>query len=122
MDEFVIRRLAVPPAIMARQLRELISTVTTEPRLSICVLPVNAHIKGGFSARSSFTIYTFPDAEDPTIAVADTAKADVVHIDPADVTRYAEMYERLREASLSTVRSLTLLEHAASELAALAGS
>ncbi|WP_346048997.1 helix-turn-helix transcriptional regulator [Actinomadura chokoriensis] len=122
MDEFVIRRLAVPPKIMSSQLHELVSAVTREPRLKIYVLPVNARIQGGFSARSSFTIYTFPDAEDPVIALADTAKADVVHIDPADVTRYVEMYERLRAASLSAVRSLTLLEETACELANLAGS
>ena len=56
------------------------------------------------------------------IALADTVNADVVHIDPEDVRRYVEMYDRIKGASLSTVSSLTLLENVASELTDLAGS
>ncbi|MFG2018269.1 helix-turn-helix domain-containing protein [Actinomadura geliboluensis] len=122
MDEFVVRRMAVPSDIMRDQLRYLVSIVSANPRITIRVLPVNARIKGGFSARSSFTIYTFPDPEDPVIALADTVKADVVHTDPVDVKRYVEMYERIRDASLSAVSSLTLLENVADELVGLAGS
>lgn len=122
MDEFVVRRMAVPQDVMSDQLRHLVSTVSGNPRITIRVLPVNARIRGGFSARSSFTIYTFSDPEDPVIALADTVKADVVHTDPADVKRYVEMYERIRDASLSAVSSLTLLEDVAVELANLAGS
>jgi transcriptional regulator with XRE-family HTH domain len=122
LDEFVIRRLAVHEAIMSAQLRYLIATVSAEPRLSIQVLPADARIKGGFLARSSFTIYTFPDSADAPFAVADTANADVVHAEPAAVSRYIDMYERFREASLSTVASLTLLEETANRLARLAGS
>lgn len=122
MDEFVLRRLAVPPGIMSDQLRYLVTTVSANPRITVRVLPFNARIKGGFSARSSFTIYTFPDPEDPVIALADTVNADVVHIDPEDVRRYVEMYDRIKGASLSTVSSLTLLENVASELTDLAGS
>jgi transcriptional regulator with XRE-family HTH domain len=113
LDEFVIRRLAVHEAIMSAQLRYLIGTISAEPRLSIRILPVDARIEGGFLARSSFTIYTFPDPDDPPLAV---------HTEPADVSRYINMYERFREASLSAVASLTLLEEAANRLADLAGS
>ncbi|MFC5181184.1 helix-turn-helix domain-containing protein [Actinomadura harenae] len=122
LDEFVIRRLAVPAEVMSAQLHHLVGVVSAEPRLSVRILPVDARIEGGFLARSSFTIYTFPDPRDPAMAVADTVNADLVHTDPADVGRYDVMYARLRKASLSPVRSLTLMEEGATRLTELAGS
>ncbi|WP_254716152.1 helix-turn-helix transcriptional regulator [Actinomadura sp. WMMB 499] len=121
LDEFVIRRLAVPPRVMSNQLRHLVETVSTWPHLTVRLLPVEARIEGGL-ARSTFTIYSFPDPDDPTMAIADTISADVVHTEPVEVTRYAELFERLRDATTSPARSLTLLEEAANELAGLAGS
>jgi transcriptional regulator with XRE-family HTH domain len=120
LDEFVVRRLAVPPEIMSAQLRHLVEIIPADPRLSIRVLPIDARIEGGFLARSSFTIYNFPDPDDPPMAIADTVKTDVVHSEPADVQRYVAMYERLRAASLSVVSSLTYMEEAANRLDSLA--
>lgn len=122
LDEFVVRRLAVPPEVMGEQLLHLVATCSTEPRLNILILPIDARIEGGFLARSTFAIYTFPDPHDPPMAIADTVNADLVHIEPTEVARYVELYQRLRDASLSTVSSLTLLEEAAGRLTKLAGS
>ncbi|RKS73193.1 helix-turn-helix protein [Actinomadura pelletieri DSM 43383] len=122
LDEFVIRRLAVPTDVMGAQLMHLVETATAEPRLTIHVLPINARIEGGFLARSTFAIYTFPDPQDHPIAIADTVNADLVHTETSEVTRYVELYKRLRTASLSPVRSLTFLEDVANELRDLAGS
>ncbi|MFI0355803.1 Scr1 family TA system antitoxin-like transcriptional regulator [Actinomadura sp. 9N407] len=122
LDEFVVRRLAVPPGVMSEQLVHLVQAATAEPRLSIHVLPVNARVEGGFLARSTFAIYTFTDPRDPPVAIADTMHTDIVHTTAREVARYVELYRRLREASLSPVSSLTLLEEAANELSELAGS
>lgn len=122
LDEFVIRRLAVSPHVMSGQLAYLVEKATNEPRLTIRVLPIDARIEGGFLARSTFSIYTFPDEQDSPVAIADTVNADVVHTDESEVSRYVELYKRLRGASLSAVSSLTLLEAASKRLAGLAES
>ncbi|WP_021596702.1 helix-turn-helix domain-containing protein [Actinomadura welshii] len=122
LDEFVIRRLAVPASVMSRQLAYLIEKATNEPRLTVHVLPIDARVEGGFLARSTFSIYTFPDEQDPQVAVADTVNTDVAHTDEPEVARYVELYRRLRDASLSAVSSLTLLEQAAKRLSRLAES
>jgi transcriptional regulator with XRE-family HTH domain len=121
LDEFIIRRLAVPTDAMIGQIRHLVSTVSNAPRLSLQVLPVNARIEG-LPARSTFTIYTFRDALDPPMAVADIINTDVVHSGRAEVKRHEEMFERLRNVSISPVASLTFLEETAGELTSLAGS
>ncbi|MEU5883346.1 helix-turn-helix transcriptional regulator [Spirillospora sp. NPDC047279] len=117
VDEYLLRRLAVPAGVMGAELRHLVGTVSAEPRLAVRVLPLDARIEGGFVAKSTFVLYTFPDPDDRPMAVADTVNADVVHTEPPDVARYVEVYERLRAASLSAVRSLTYLEEAAERLA-----
>lgn len=121
LDEFLLRRLAVPAEVMSAQLRHLVQTVSAKSHISLRVLPVNADIAGGFFAKSPFSIYTFPDVDDPPIAVADTVNADIVHAESNEVTRYVELHRRLSDASLSAVRSLGLLEERANELDELAG-
>jgi hypothetical protein len=122
LDEFVVRRLAVPAQVMSAQLLHVVETATAEPRLTVRVLPVDARIEGGFQAKSAFALYLFPDPNDPPMAVADTVNADIIHTEAAEVARYVELYDRLRDASLSPVASLALLEEAANGLAGVAGS
>lgn len=122
LDEFLLRRLAVPAGIMSTQLNHLVKTVSAHPRLSLRVLPVDARIEGGFSAKSPFSIYAFPDSTDPPMAIADTVNADIVHTEAGEVARYVELYDRLRDAAMSPVRSLGLLEETSKQLSKLAGS
>lgn len=122
LDEFLLRRLAVPSKVMSAQLLHLIEAASTNPRLCLRVLDIDARIEGGFSAKSPFTVYTFPDSSDAPMAVADTVNTDIVHTDAEEVRRYIELHERLWEACLSEVKSLSLLEATANRLAKLAGS
>ncbi|WP_433469951.1 Scr1 family TA system antitoxin-like transcriptional regulator [Spirillospora sp. CA-128828] len=92
------------------------------PRLSLRVLDIDARVEGGFSAKSPFTIYTFPDSSDSPMAVADTVNTDIVHSEVEDVRRYIELHKRLWDASLSEVKSLSLLDATANRLSRLAGS
>jgi transcriptional regulator with XRE-family HTH domain len=116
LDEFVLRRLAVPPAVLRDQLRHVAEVVASEPRITVRVLPFDARLVGGMLPRSSFALYTFPDPEDPPMAVVDTATTDIVHTEEDEVARYRGHYERLRECSLSPAESLTLLGKVADEL------
>ncbi|XRQ08989.1 Scr1 family TA system antitoxin-like transcriptional regulator [Actinomadura welshii] len=102
---------------MHRQLLHLVEAASSQPRLCLRVLDIDARIEGGFPAKSPFTIYTFLDSSDSPMAVADTFNTDIVQTDTEDVRRYVELHERLWDASLSGVKSLTLLETTADRLA-----
>ncbi|MFI0444535.1 helix-turn-helix domain-containing protein [Actinomadura sp. 6N118] len=122
LDECVVHRLAVPPALMADQLRHLIDVVTEEPRISIRLLLHNARVPGGLLPKSSFFLYTFSEPADPTMAVIDTVATDLVLTDRRDVARYTEHFNRLQEAALSKADSLTFLDQVADRLTNEAGS
>jgi transcriptional regulator with XRE-family HTH domain len=116
LDEVVVRRLTVPPAVLRAQLAHLIDVVSAEPGLTVQVLPFDARIVGGLLPKSTFALYTFPDPEDPQMAVVDTATTDLVHTESSEVARYTGHYERLRRSSLSPADSLALLSKVAEEL------
>ncbi|MEU8345544.1 helix-turn-helix domain-containing protein [Actinomadura meyerae] len=115
VDEVVIRRLTVPDDIMRAQLCHVIKMLETEPQLTLRILPVNARLVGTLLPRSTFTLYTFPDQDDPPMAVVDTITADLVYTEPREVERYTRRYEYLRRATLSPEDSKMLLIEAARE-------
>ncbi|MEU8799785.1 helix-turn-helix transcriptional regulator [Spirillospora sp. NPDC048819] len=115
VDEVVIRRLTVPPEIMKAQLRHVIKTLDNEPQLTLRVLPLRAQLVGTLLPRATFTLYTFPAAEDPPMAVVDTITADLVYTEPREVERYTRRYDYLSQAALSPDDSKRLLIEAAQE-------
>ncbi|MFA1551696.1 Scr1 family TA system antitoxin-like transcriptional regulator [Actinomadura chokoriensis] len=100
VDEVVIRRLTVPDDIMRAQLCHIIKTLDDEPLLALRILPVNARLVGTLLLRSTFTLYTFPDKDDPPMAVVDTITADLVYTEPREVERYTRRYENFRQMLL----------------------
>ncbi|MGI5201992.1 DUF5753 domain-containing protein [Spirillospora sp. CA-108201] len=115
VDEVLIRRLTVPDEIMRAQLRHIIQTLDQESQLTFRVLPVNARLVGTLLPRSTFTLYTFPDGDDPPMAVVDTITTDLVYLEPREVERYTRRYEYLRQAALSPEDGKMLLIEAAKE-------
>ncbi|MBO2457280.1 helix-turn-helix domain-containing protein [Actinomadura sp. LCR2-06] len=113
LDEYLIHRLAVPPEVMAAQLRHLISIVSGQELISVRVLPHDVQIPGGHLPQSSFYLYRFPESGDPPMAVVDTVTTDIVLTKHAEVSRYTGMYDRLREAALSSEDSVAFLERVA---------
>ncbi|MBA9004812.1 helix-turn-helix domain-containing protein [Thermomonospora cellulosilytica] len=113
LDEIVIRRLTVPPKVMAAQLRHMVTMLDEHPSLSVRVLPVDARLNGTLLPRATFTLYTFPDPADPPLAVVDTISTDHVHIEPREVQRYARRYEHLSQAALTPEDSKVALIEAA---------
>lgn len=116
LDEFVLRRLAVAAPAMAGQLRHVVGTATNEPRFTIRVLPLDARLFPGRLPKSAFTIFTFPDPEDPPMAVIETGRTDLVHTASREVAEYEHLYERLRQVSLPALESLSLLADMADRL------
>jgi hypothetical protein len=116
LDECMIHRLAVPPAVKAAQLRHLIDVVSTDERITMRVLPADALIPGGFLPKASFFLYAFPDPSDPSMAVVDTVTADVVLTQRGELGRYTGMYDRLRQAALPVDDTVAFLEGLANRL------
>lgn len=116
MDELAVHRLTVPPDVMKKQLYHLATVVNAEPKITLQILPVRARIKDFTVPRCTFSIYTYPDPGDPQVVAIDTVTSDLILTDPDEVRPYDRLYERLREAALSTGESLDLLTKAASSL------
>ncbi|NEA27331.1 helix-turn-helix domain-containing protein [Actinomadura bangladeshensis] len=122
LDESVIHRLAVPAEAMVAQLRHMIQTVSAEERITVQVLMHNARIPGGFLPKASFYLYTFADPGDQPIAIVDTVTTDLVLTKHGEVARYTGIYDRLREAALSTDDSIAFLTGVADRLTNQTGS
>jgi transcriptional regulator with XRE-family HTH domain len=122
LDECVIHRLAVPPQAKIAQLRHMIQVVSDEERITVRVLRYDAIIPGGFLPKSAFYLYAFAEPGDSPIAVIDTVTTDLVLSQRSEVARYAGIYNRLREAALSRVDSVTFLDQVANRLADQTGS
>lgn len=109
LDAVTVTRLAVPSEVAKAQLYSISATVNLNQRYTIQVLPTDAVIADYSMPRSTFSIFTFHDPEDPTIVVVDTVTEDVVVTDPTDVQRYEDLFDRLTEASMSPEASLDFL-------------
>lgn len=116
LDECMIHRLAVPPAVKAAQLRHLIEVVSTEERITMRMLPADVLVPGGFLPKASFDLYTFPDPGDPPLTVVDTVTTDVVLARSDELSRYTGIYDRLRQAALSVDDSVAFLSSLANRL------
>lgn len=109
LDEVAVTRLAVPPEVAKAQLYNIGATVNASDRCNLQVLPTTAAIAGYAMPRSTFSIYTFPDPNDPTVVVVDTITEDLVVTEKTNVQRYEDLFGRLSEAALAVDESLDLL-------------
>jgi transcriptional regulator with XRE-family HTH domain len=116
IDEVAIRRLCAPPEVVKKQLYHLATTVNSNPKLTLRVLPVDARIGGYAVPRCTFSIYTYEDPDDPVVVAIDTVTADPILTEPAEVGPYEKQFARLREAALPEADSLDLLTKRAAEL------
>lgn len=116
IDETAVRRLAAPPEVVKAQLYHLATTVNSDPRLSLRVLPIDARIAGFAVPRCTFSVYSYPDPGDPAVVAVDTVTSDLVLTEPDEVAPYQQLYTRLRDAALPATDSLDLLTTAAKTL------
>ncbi|GHJ45907.1 transcriptional regulator [Catellatospora sp. TT07R-123] len=116
IDELAVRRLAAPGNVVCRQLDHLIDLGHNNSKITIRVLRVGARIADHAVARSPFSVYRYPDPDDPVVVAVDTVTSDLVLTDAAEVDYYLALYDRLREAALAPLDSLDLLAAVAEEL------
>ncbi|MGW3610612.1 helix-turn-helix domain-containing protein [Micromonospora sp. NPDC005163] len=118
LEPQAIERQPVPPGVMREQLLHLLDLATTRENISVRVLPVDARLGRGYVPRSPFSLYAYPDAEDLTLVAVDTVTADLLVTDAREAQRYAQLFDQLRDAALSTEESADLIQKAAGALAA----
>ena len=116
VDEVVIRRLAAPPDVVKQQLYHLATMLNGDARITLRVLPVEARIQNFSLPRCAFSIYTYPDADDPSVVAVDTVTSDLILTGPGDVLPYESLYARLCDAALPPPDSLDLLTKTAADL------
>jgi transcriptional regulator with XRE-family HTH domain len=116
MDEVAVQRTAAPVELVKKQLYHLATTVNSDPRVTLRVLPLHARIEGFAVPRCTFSMYTYPDPGDPAVVAIDTVTSDLILTEPADVQTYDLLFQRLRKAALPPDDSLDYLTAAAAEL------
>ena len=121
LDEFVLKRLAVPAPTMAAQLHHMVDVISRQPHFTLLVLPLEARLSPGRLPPSTYMIYTFPDPADQPMVVAENANTDLIHTVPEEVAKYEILHDRLREATLPALESLSLLGEMADRLNEQAG-
>lgn len=106
LDEVVLRRVNVPPDVMAAQVRHLIKLMTSVTGLTVHLLPVDTYIEGIAIPQAAFSLYTFPDPSDSPMVVVETASNDLPYTGSREVEQHAKRYDLLSEAVLSSEDSL----------------
>lgn len=110
LDETALKRRTAPPAVLAGQLRHLVS-VGDRANVSIRVLP-----DGGPVAMNSFVLYGF-DAGAPAMVIIETATADIGPTDDTDIAHYTELFGSLASAALNQEESRQLIATLAESIA-----
>lgn len=117
LEEQAIRRRPVPAEVMLEQLRHLLALMDDDA-VSVRVVPVDAQLAAGFAPRAPYAHVTYPDMDDPPIVVVDNVTKALLVTDPVEVSGYAQLHQRLRDAALSDADSAAYIREAAGELAA----
>ncbi|WP_216590394.1 helix-turn-helix domain-containing protein [Streptomyces brasiliscabiei] len=110
LDEIIVRRQAGSPAVMAEQLRHIISLIRGG-RAIVQVLPISAGVHAGNAG--IFKLMTFSDA--PPMVYCQGSESGRLLDDAAVFARSALTYDLLGAAALSPDASLALIEQAAKE-------
>ena len=104
LDEAVLRRPVGGHAVMQAQLERLLDAAV-EPHITVQVLPFD---QGEHDAMGgSLTLLTLPDGSE--VAYTEGAHHGRLVEDPAEVGRFALIYDRLRAAALPPLMSLDMI-------------
>jgi transcriptional regulator with XRE-family HTH domain len=107
LNEAVLRRQVGGPAAAAEQFRHLVE-ISAQPWATIQVLPFDAGPHR--SMKGSFSLLTLPDETDPNFVYLEHIKGAVYLERPADLARYASLFEHLTdEVAISPEASRKLL-------------
>lgn len=121
LEELVVRRLAVEPAVMVGQLEHMIALPQRLPQVSIRVLPVECSFaRHGQVPRTPLALHRFADPGDGTALLMEIVNDDLLFDDPDEVARYVHLFDRMRDVALSKADSAAFIAQAAARLRAAA--
>jgi transcriptional regulator with XRE-family HTH domain len=106
MDEGALRRHVGGPAVMSAQLSKILQ-VAGEEKATVQVIPFRSGAHA--SADSNFTILEFPDTSLPDLVYVEGLINNLLLERPAELARYREALEYLRDSALSPRDSLSLI-------------
>lgn len=114
IDEAVLHRSVGGPEVMAEQLARL-TELAAMPNVTIQVVPFGAGAHPGMEG--PFLILGFPEQADADVVYVDSTTSGAYLELPADVRRYALMFDHLRAAALKPDDSVELISEFASAAA-----
>lgn len=119
IEELVVRRLAVEPAVMVGQLEHMIELTRRLPQVSIRILPVECSFaRHGHVPRNPLALHRFADPDDGTALIMEIVDDDLLFDAPAAVAPYVHLFERMRTVAMSNEDSVTYITQTAARLAA----
>jgi transcriptional regulator with XRE-family HTH domain len=101
IDELAIRRFVATADAVHAQLEHIAVILQDNPGITVQVLPFSARIPGGLTPRSAFSMYHYPDPEDPVVVAVDTITDDLLLTEPEHVAPYLRLHQCLSKAALS---------------------
>lgn len=113
IDETVLLRPQAPPEIMREQFRTLAALMDDDVPISVLVLPIDAVVADYWLPASSFSVFTYPDPQDPDMIMLEAEAADTLLSDESEVAPYRLLSEQLRAAALSPDETIARLREAA---------
>lgn len=109
VEEVVVRRVTAAPAVMREQLERLVEAAAGDGCFTLRVVPVDVKLVDVVLPVSAYTLYTYPDQEDPTVVAIESEAADFAYTKADQVAPYERLWTRLAAVALSPRRTVELL-------------
>lgn len=116
LDELAIRRPAARNDVVVAQLDHIVDHGHRSQATRIRVLRLTAAIEDDAVPLSSFSIYRYPDPDDPVVVAIEAETSDQVLANTPATSFYIELHRRLAQAAMSASDSLDFLAMVAEEM------
>jgi hypothetical protein len=113
LNEAVIRRVVGGTSVMRAQLAR-ITDLAALPHVSVQVLPFSAGVHPAMEG--AFRILGFPEPSDPDVVYLENQAGSLYLEEPAETSRYAQMFTHLTAQALDPGQSLRMITRAAAGL------
>jgi DNA-binding XRE family transcriptional regulator len=113
LNEAAVRRIVGGVGPMREQLEQL-ARLSTEPNITIQVLPFSAGAHPGNDG--SFNVLRFPEAADPDVAYVQYRLGSIILEEAPQVREYIEVFDQLRARALGPDESRSLINKVAREM------
>ena len=113
LDEAVLHREVGGRDVMARQLRQLLDTATTQPNVTILVIPFTAGAHAG--TEGPFAIMEF--RVEPGAVLLEGKTTDLFLEEDDEIAAYLDTASRLQQSALEADDSVALIEQVLREMA-----